>query len=291
MKVLSLYCGAGGLDEGLKQSGIKTTLAIDINKDACETMKLNHDCEVINGKVSDYKESLSGFDMVIGGPPCPNFSRANPNRTFNLCEVNLFWEIVEKNKPDYYLMENVQDMRTFLHRKHYLIDTADYGVPQNRIRCIFTNLSLPPPTHSENGDVDIYQNQKKKWIGVKDVLKLKENEKYTVFMKFTGRNAKLLTRSVSKPIQTITTFNALRFVEYEIKSKKYSNEKIDTKQGRLLTLEELVKLQGFPDDYKFTGTKKSKQIQIGNAVPPPLSHAFFKQIENPITVLMDCENK
>ena len=58
MKVLSLYCGAGGIDEGLKQAGIKTTLAIDVWKDACETMKLNHqDTEILCDKVSNIKSS------------------------------------------------------------------------------------------------------------------------------------------------------------------------------------------------------------------------------------------
>ena len=64
MKVLSLYCGAGGVDQGLKQAGIKTTLAIDYVEDCCKTMKLNHDCEVICAKVSDYKDSLGDFDIV-----------------------------------------------------------------------------------------------------------------------------------------------------------------------------------------------------------------------------------
>lgn len=39
---------------------------------------------------------------------------------------------------------------------------------------------------------------------------------------------------------------------------------------RPLLIDELKQIQGFPIDYKITGTNKQKIIQIGNAVPPPL---------------------
>jgi len=92
MKILSLYSGGGGIDEGLKQAEIKTDIAIDYNYDACRTLKMNHpDTEVIcGGRVGDYVESLPKASIVVGGPPCPEFSRANIGRTFNMCEINNF---------------------------------------------------------------------------------------------------------------------------------------------------------------------------------------------------------
>lgn len=280
MKVLSPYCGAGGIDEGLKQAGIITTLAIDNDKDCIETMRLNHQCERITGKVSDYIKSLGKFDIVVGGPPCPHFSRANPNRTFDLCEVNNFWSIIDQCEPKYYLMENVQDMRTYLLRDHYLVDCADYGIPQNRKRCLFTNLHKPEFTHDKEGRL----NKKKPWVGVKDVLKLLPNENYTVDMKFTGRNAKKLTRPVDRPIQTMTTVNNLRLVRKELFSKKYTGIPIDTQQGRQLTNDDYRILQGFPKSYKFYGSKQSIKRQICNAVPPPLIKIFFEQITKKIEI-------
>lgn len=283
-KVLSLYCGAGGIDEGLKQAGIETTLAIDHEKDCIETMKLNHNCETITGKVSDYLESFNEFDIIVGGPPCPEFSRSNPNRTFDLCEVNTFWSIIAKCKPKYFLMENVQDMKTHLRKRHYLIDCADYGVPENRVRCLFTNLSQPEPTHDiDGGTISMWgtHNIRKKWVGVKDVLKLTDDEKYTVDMKFTGRNALMLTRPVSYPIQTITTIHNLRLVKNELFSKKHTGIPIDTKQGRELTNEEIAILQTFPKEYKFHGSKSSVKRQIANAVPPLVIKTFFQQL-NPL---------
>lgn len=42
-------------------------------------------------------------------------------------------------------------------------------------------------------------------------------------------------------------------------------------QNRSLTLREGALLQGFPEDYRFYGTRGDVRLQIGNAVPPPLA--------------------
>ena len=47
-----------------------------------------------------------------------------------------------------------------------------------------------------------------------------------------------------------------------------------------MTPRELARLQSFPDDFKFKGTKSNILIQLGNAVPCGLSHAIAKEIKN-----------
>jgi len=44
-------------------------------------------------------------------------------------------------------------------------------------------------------------------------------------------------------------------------------------QNRALTLREGARLQGFPDDFRFYGTRRDVRLQIGNAVPPPVAEA------------------
>lgn len=273
LKVLSLYCGAGGIDEGLKQSGIKTTLAIDINNDCCETMKLNHDCEIINGKVKDYEKSLKGFDIIVGGPPCQDFSRANKNRDFNSCEIDLFWDLIDNIKPKYYLMENVQDVIRVTNRDNYLVNVSDYGVAQDRIRRIFTNLPLPTTL---------------KKIMMKDVLKQKEYGYLTDFA-FPNRNQKCPSRSMESISMTLTTMKHFYLTPIPIYTRKYlpKDKHIwlnKTKDGldngmicREITNTERALLQGFDVNYKFFGNEHSIRKQIGNAVPPPLIKAFFEQ--------------
>jgi DNA (cytosine-5)-methyltransferase 1 len=50
-------------------------------------------------------------------------------------------------------------------------------------------------------------------------------------------------------------------------------------QHRSLTLREGARLQGFPDDFRFLGTRHDVRYQIGNAVPPPLASAAGEAIK------------
>lgn len=311
MKVLSLYCGAGGIDEGLKQAGIKTTIAIDAWKDACVTIKENHpDCEVINGKVSDYIESLNSADIVVGGPPCPPFSKANINRSMDICEVNNFWSVVMKTNPKYYLMENVTDIVKVLKRRNFLLNAADYGVPQTRQRRFYTNLPEPKPTHSKNPSNDLFGNNLKKWVSVREALNLKdgymqdrkitfgsdEYREYSIdkpsntihtdsrqwYISSYGhkkQNRDCITRSIDEPSDTVVVANGMRITDFEIKSQKKIKHRKEIKGfERKLENKELAILQGFPTTYKFIGSISSVKRQIGNAVPPPMITAVFKQI-------------
>lgn len=264
MTVISLYSGAGGIEEGLKQAGIKTDIAIDNCKkfphqDPLMTIKLNHpDCEVICGNVADFIESLPKAEIVVGGPPCPEFSRANSNRSFDMCEVNNFWKVVEKTKPKIFLMENVQDVKKKLWKGNYLINAADYGVPQTRLRRFFTNLPRPEPTHAENPQNTLSGVTLKKWVSVKEALGLDGNHledrkitfgvsefrKYSmdrpsptthtdtrffiVDKKFPGRNAYELTKSVDGPSMTIVANNDLQITDHKIFSTKYLHDKNPT---------------------------------------------------------------
>ena len=176
MRVVSLYCGAGGMDEGLKQVGIKTSVAVDSDPAACETMRANHpDADVLCGTVEDWTESIGRADMVIGGPPCPEFSTANTKRTGDPSEVNRFWGIVWSSRAKHWIMENVRGVQAVLgHRTDgRLVNCADYGVPQTRIRMIYSNLPVPPRTHSRaGGQATLFGGRLEKWVSVSQALGL-----------------------------------------------------------------------------------------------------------------------
>jgi len=314
MKIISLYSGADNLGDGVIQASHKIILCIEQNKDCCETIKLNHpDIEVINGKVSDYLKSLPKCDALIGGPPCPEFSRAKSNRTMDLCEVNNFREAQEITKAKYHFMENVQDLFKVHKKRNFLINCADYGVPQTRIRRIFTNLSPPKPTHAEFPSETFTGEPMKKWISVQEALGLngiildktqqcwKQKLPLTEtkiphptiltdgsgnglwFISNSGHNTQNredITRPITEPADTIVCASRMQLSNYPIKSQKKIRNKMKKIQGvsRKITNKELAILQGFRPDFKFFGSSSSVTKQIGNALPAAISKAFFQGV-------------
>ena len=179
VRILSLYSGAGGIDEGLRQAGLKTTTAVDVEKHCCETMRFNHpDTEVIQGTVASLEDTFGRYDMVVGGPPCPEFSTANIKHTNDTTEVNRFWRIVKATGARHVMMENVRGVLNFLppeakpYKKHVVIAT-DYGVPQTRTRAIVTDLPKPQQTHSRHPKQStLFGKTLPQWVSIREALGL-----------------------------------------------------------------------------------------------------------------------
>ena len=158
---IDLFCGAGGLTEGLKWVGIDTILGIDNWSPACKTYAHNHPtADVINTDIStlkfdaikDYFSSEIGF--FCGGPPCQGFSSAGKkllDDPRNFLFKN-FLDIVGQCNPCWVIMENVpdllrnfavfQDIKNLFSNLGYevqykLINSATLGVPQKRTRVFF----------------------------------------------------------------------------------------------------------------------------------------------------------
>ena len=79
--VISLFSGAGGLDIGFKQAGFRTVYASDVWELACDTLRENKMAEEIycgdvrNIDFAHLKNKYGKIDCLIGGPPCPPYSR------------------------------------------------------------------------------------------------------------------------------------------------------------------------------------------------------------------------
>jgi DNA (cytosine-5)-methyltransferase 1 len=184
-KVISLFSGAGGMDLGFKQAGFDIVFANDFDKDACETYKLNIDDNILHCDISTIKNDdiPKNIDVLIGGFPCQGFSIANKNRNIDDIRNSLYKEMIRfitVSNPKIIIAENVKGILSLgggiifkqikkdledLNYKvdHFLINTAHYGVPQQRERVIIMankiNIqnSFPQPTHSNHNAITTEQ--------------------------------------------------------------------------------------------------------------------------------------
>ena len=206
-KIVSIYSGAGGIDLGFHKAGFETVFATDIWDIACKTLANNFSnteivCDsIINIDFKKVKRIHKQIDGLIGGPPCPPFSKSRFYRTEKnrgiddedgFITITNYFRAVEELKPIFFLFENVHG---FIYKPHQtaldlleseakrlgfniaykVINTANYGVPQTRERffCIgvkngLTKFEFPDETHSEEPQVN--GKKIKPWVTSGDVL-------------------------------------------------------------------------------------------------------------------------
>ncbi|VXD19604.1 DNA cytosine methyltransferase [Marinoscillum sp. 108] len=182
---LDLFAGAGGFTLGLKNSGITTIGANEIDRFAAETFRNNFpevslmetDIRELSNKT--LKSHFSGVDLIVGGPPCQGFSVAGPSQYGILDDRNdlvlEFIRAISVLKPKMVIMENVKNfLNGKLPSKDLVVDVVkkklkdldysvkikvayapDYGIPQSRTRVFIigihnkADLQFPriEPTH------------------------------------------------------------------------------------------------------------------------------------------------
>lgn len=175
MRVVDLFCGAGGMSEGFRQAGYDIAAGSDHDPDAAATYAANFPGALaLCGDVRDpalreqIDEAAAGADVLVGGPPCQAFSQVrNHSRLIEDPRNSLYREFVSAvgaARPAAFLMENVPGMAQMgvkaqvledlgldgeYRVEAQLIDAADFGVPQTRKRLLFlgvrTDLGVAPP--------------------------------------------------------------------------------------------------------------------------------------------------
>jgi len=317
INAIDLFCGCGGMSQGLKTAGINVIAGIDIWDKAINSYSKNHDHLAICADLTKlspqdfdktYNKNKKNIDLVISAPPCQSFSIAG-KRDKNDPRNSLFVEFVkylEYFKPKAFLMENVIGIlskKTAENEK--VIDiimkelnknfnciicklyASDFEVPQNRRRVIIIgirkDLNIIPTE-----PLPIIDNDNK--TAVKNILLPKVDIDQSYYLSEKAING--IRNKKEKAIRNGNGFGAqyldLDKPSYTIPARyhkdgydalvKYSNTEI-----RRLTILELKRIQSFPDDYIIEGSKKDIIIQIGNAVACKFAYHLGKHLISLLT--------
>lgn len=204
--VIDLFCGAGGASLGLELAGFEVLGAVDNDADMCEVYASNLGLEPLCGDLTElsYDDVLEHFDVsrsevdvVVGCPPCQNFSSLRRTRPWPEGVpkdelLHTFINRIEEGLPKVVVFENVPGIQEsdrnyldyFLSKMgelgygtvSKLVNAADYGVPQLRKRvfafCVHDvdseELSMPEPTHAPPETAE--NNGKERWVTVRDAI-------------------------------------------------------------------------------------------------------------------------
>ncbi len=168
-----LFCGAGGFSEGFRQASFRVTKALDVWGPAVLTHEKNHpETEAIRADILSYApENLGGVDVLIGSPPCTEFSFANRGGGGDV-EVGMrlvyrFLRFVYELRPKWWVMENVPRVLDYLPDevplrklgidkrgsllipRREVLTSASFGTPQLRKRAFSGDFPIPRVTHAE----------------------------------------------------------------------------------------------------------------------------------------------
>ena len=299
MKIVSLFSGAGGLDLGLIQAGHKVIWANDNDQDSCLTYEKNIGKHVTCKDISEVDiETIPQCDVVVGGFPCQGFSLANlrrePEDSRNIL-YKYFYRVINEKQPKYFLAENVRGILSLgkgevmkqiiadfekagYSVEYKLFNTANYGVPQTRMRVIIAG------TRKDLSKNQKYQFpaellEKENWISIGTALKdipepngveVLKNHVYSKY-KVTNRNfTGHRTTDPNKPSPTILARGNGKGGVCAIQHPK---------NHRRMSVRESAIVQTFPLDFEFIGSMTSMYRQIGNAVPVQFAKELGKKLK------------
>jgi DNA (cytosine-5)-methyltransferase 1 len=302
---LEICAGAGGQSRGLELAGFGHALALEIDSDATETLRLNRpDWNIVEGDVRNLDGAqFHGVDLLAGGVPCPPFSVAGGQLGAD-DERDLFPEalrLVREVGPAAVMLENVKglaerkfsdyrqavidELEGFGYEVHWqVLNACEYGVPQLRPRFVLVaikrryaaHFSWPTPTSTPLtvGEVLYPLMAANGWPGAKAWAKRANSIAPTI----VGGSHKH-----GGPDLGPTRARA-DWLRLGVEGRSIAEEAppVDASIDHLprLTCEMVARIQGFDASWKFAGRKTAKYRQIGNAFPPPVAQAIGTQIKS-----------
>ena len=293
MRVVDLFSGCGGLSLGFENAGFDVVAAYDNWQPAIAVHKANFTHPIFNVNLSDENIAVKHIseyqpNMIIGGPPCQDFSSAG-KRDENNGRGDLtisYAKIISALKPSWFVMENVSTItkstklavaRDMFKQSGYgltqiVLNAALCGVPQRRKRFIMIG---------HLGEQDDFMLETIKSRVSNKEMTVKDYFGEHIDVEYYYRHPRSYARrgifSVNEPSPTIRGVNRPIPDGYKI----HSNDPIQSLAGvRPLTTKERSMIQTFPENFIFVGGKSDLEQMIGNAVPVKLGEFIASAINS-----------
>jgi DNA (cytosine-5)-methyltransferase 1 len=306
LKVLDLFCGAGGFSLGFKQANYEIVCGLDNFEPVIRTFSYNfssshiilEDIKKVSSKI--IKEEVGEVDVIIGGPPCEAFTLASSkiqkdplDRLYSDPRGQLvlhFIRLVGDLKPIFFVMENVRGIlipqikeaiikefkRVGYDRFYFnVLHAEDYGNPSIRTRVFISNLKILPEKSKIKRTV---------WDAIGDLP-----SPYSIHDIPNHDPVPVSERKLRKILRLKKGHSLVSFIGADNRMKEnYIRLKFNSLaptvmgksrfihpvENRILTVRENARLMSFPDDFIFFGGREVQFDQVGEAVPPILAKSI-----------------
>lgn len=263
----------------LKNLGISFThiFASDINKYVIQSIKANFEPENIYEDITTRdNSSLPDIDLYICGFPCQPFSHAGQRKGMDDDRGNIFWsclDVIKTKNPTYFILENVPGLLThdkgktweiiwnslceleYYHMDYKVLNSRDYGIPQNRQRLY------------------ILGSQEREIVWPEPV----EMDDLSDYVDWDDTNSRDIPNYAKNQIENCN--QDAYFIDLGFRNCMYTNGHLYTgtinanchklwclPMQRYANINELLKLQGFPSDFVRKVSDSQLKKQIGNSM-------------------------
>ena len=297
MKAIDLFAGLGGFSAGAEQAGLQVVWAGNHWPEAVEWHHINHPdtqhlCQDLHQ--ADWSQ-VPAHDVLLASPCCQGHSKARGkahNNPQHDASRSTAWAVVsaaEYHQPEIVVVENVPEFMDWqLFRPWclamqalgysaapHVIDAADYGAPQNRIRLFIVltrskkpiELNLEKRPHQPasqfinlvDGNWQPINKPGRAAATLERVMHGRKRFGDVFLMPYYGSGSGKTGRSIDRPVGSITTRDRWAIV--------------NGNKMRMLSRFECRAAMSFPDSYKLPEKHRLAVHLLGNAVcPKPVTH-------------------
>lgn len=288
LNYIDLFCGIGGFRyasqkafENLDITG-KCVFSSDIDKYAQQAYEANFGEKPTGDITKVDARTIPDFDLLFGGFPCQAFSICGLMKGFeDKTRGTLFFDIariIKEKQPQAFVLENVKNLashdsgrtlQTILetlrdelgyHVDYHLLNALDFGLPQKRERIIIIGSKKPFKMDWK------FSVEKKKTLN--DILEKNVDPKHYASPEIV---AKRKSMHIAKEYPSIWHENKsgnISSYPYSCALRAGASYNYLLVNGeRRLTPREMLRLQGFPDNFKIVVSDCQTRKQAGNAIP------------------------
>lgn len=230
-------------------------------------------------------EDIPDHDILFAGFPCQAFSILGHQRGFDDIRGTLFFDIariLKEKRPRAFVLENVKQLRSHdggrtistimrtldelgYHAEHHILNALDFGVPQKRERVFIVGFREPRRFDWPKGSFSYTPLENLLEVDVPDFYHASEKIRANRIAKREGKpipvGASIWHENKGGNINVRPFSCALR--------AEASYNYLLVNGERRLTEREMLRLQGFPDDYKIACGYAATRKQAGNSVAVP----------------------
>ncbi|HPG94995.1 MAG TPA: DNA cytosine methyltransferase [Dokdonella sp.] len=290
IRAVDLFAGLGGNSEGARQAGCAVVWAANHWQAAVDLHAANHpdtahECQDLHQ--ADWT-AVPAHDLLLASPSCTGHTPARgAERPHHDAARSTAWAVVsalECHRTPHAIVENVPAFLSWalfpawcaaLHALGYsvashVIDAADCGVPQHRVRALIVlarskhPIELDMPKRAHVPAATIVDFDAGRWAQINRPGRA-ANTLARIAAGRAEHGARFITsyygqtrggRSLARPVGTITTRDRWAV--------------IDGDRMRMFTVDECRKAMAFPSGYHLPANNRAATMMLGNAVPPPL---------------------